>query len=145
MPSRYALIAGLLAVASQSGAADVPQCLSEFKAEEARIVREAGRAATANPPGGDLKAQQQIVQAVHAALEAAAKRADDCNRRSRPAISQDAIARMNQCALKADQEMDALQRAYNKIQNPSFAEQTAMRNEGSRVSDQRMACMKKAQ
>ena len=36
-------------------------------------------------------------------------------------------------------------RAYNKIQNPSFAEQTAMRNEGSRVSDQRMACMKKAQ
>jgi hypothetical protein len=50
---------------------------------------------------------------------------------------------MNQCALKADQEMDALQRAYNKIQNPSFARRDAQRRQP--CPDQRMACMKKAQ
>ena len=146
MLNRCFLFMGLMALAGSCGAADDPKCLAEFKAEEARITREAERAAAANPPArGDLKAQQQIMQPVYAGLEAAARRADECNRRSRPPLSQDAVARMYECARKADQEMDVVRRNYSNIQKPSFAEQTAMRNESERISDQRMACMQKAQ
>jgi hypothetical protein len=41
--------------------------------------------------------------------------------------------------------MDVVRRNYSNIQKPSFAEQTAMRNESERISDQRMACMQKAE
>ena len=146
MLNRGLLFMSLMALAGLCGAADDPKCLAEFKAEEARITREAERAAAANPPArGDLKAQQQMMQPVHAALEAAARRAEDCNRRRRPPLSQDASARMNECARKADQEMDALRRKYSGIQKPTFAEQTAERDESLRIADQRMACMQKAE
>lgn len=146
MLNRCLLFMGLMAWAGLCGAADDPKCLAEYKAEEARITREAERAAAANPPArGDLKAQQQIMQPAYAGLEAAARRAEECNRRSRPPLSQDATARMNECARKADQEMDGVRQKYSAIQKPTFAEQTAMRNESERISDQRMACMQKAQ
>lgn len=146
MRNRWFLIAALIGWAGSCGAADDPKCLAEYQAEEARITREAERAAAANPPArGDLKAQQQIMQPVYAGLEAAARRAEACNRRSRPPLSQDATARMNECARKADQEMDGVRQKYSAIQRPTFAEQTAKRNEIERISDQRMACMQKAQ
>ena len=146
MLNRCLLFMGLMAWAGLCRAADDPKCLAEFKAEEARITREAERAAAANPPArGDLKAQQQIMQPVYEGLEAAARRAEECNRRSRPKPSQDALARMNECARKADQEMEAVRRKYSGIPKPSFAEQTAEREESLRIADQRMACMQKAQ
>jgi hypothetical protein len=146
MLNRCFLFMGLMAWAGLCGAADDPKCLAEFKAEEARIIREAERAAATNPPArGDLKAQQQIMQPVYAGLEAAARRAEECNRRSRPPLPQDATARMNECARKADQEMDVVLQKYSNIQKPTFVEQTTKRNEIQRVSDQRMACMQKAE
>ena len=45
----------------------------------------------------------------------------------------------------ADQQMDALRRKYSGIQKPTFAEQTAERDESLRIADQRMACMQKAE
>lgn len=146
MLNRGLLFMSLMALAGLCGAADDPKCLAEFKAEEARITREVERAVSANPPArGDLKAQQQIMQPVYERLEAAARRAEECNRRSRPKPSQDALARMNECVRKADQEMDALRRKYSGIQKPTFAEQTAERDESLRIADQRMACMQKAE
>lgn len=124
-------------------AADDPQCLAEYKAEEVRITREAERKAAANPPGKDTGAQQRLMAEVHDGLKAAAERAERCNRARRPPPPADANQRMKQCADRADQQMMELRQRYAGQSKLSFEEQTTIRNEEDRIATARMDCMQK--
>jgi len=133
----------LAALAGPAAAADDAQCLAEYKAEEARITREAERKAAANPPGNDTGAQQRLMAGVHDALKAAADRAERCNRERHPPPPADAKQRMQHCANRADQQMLELRQRYAGQSKLSFEEQTTIRNEENRIATARMDCMQK--
>lgn len=143
-PDKPLLFVLLVGFAWHAGAADNPRCLAEYKAEEARIIRDAERVGAANPPGRDVKAQQQSMLPVHDALKAAAERAERCNRSSRPTPSPDTNMRLTQCAEKASQQIEGLHRNYANRTNLSRNEQMALRNEENRITEERMNCMQKA-
>lgn len=134
----------LIGFAWHASAADNPRCLAEYEAEEARIMRDLDRAVAANPPGRDVKAQRQLMLPVHDALKAAAERAEQCNRSSRPPLSADANIRLMQCADKANQQLEGLRRSYANRTNLSRNEQMALREEENRIAEERMNCMQKA-
>ena len=131
------------ALAVPAAAADDPQCLAEYKADEARITREAERKAAANPPGNDTSAQQRLMAGVHDGLKAAAERAERCNRAHRPPPPADANQRMKQCADRADQQVDELRRRYTGRSSLTREEQTTIRDEQDRIATMRMDCMQK--
>ncbi len=143
------LLNALAGFASLSFAADDPRCLAEYKAEEARILRDAGQAAKANPPGRDLKAQQQLMTPVHDALKAAAEKAENCNREARSAAYRDNKAaidlRTRQCTEKADRQLDELRQRSAGRADLSRSEQIALRTGQDRILDERMECLRKAQ
>ena len=141
-------VIAVIECASLSFAAEDPRCIAEFKAEEARIVRDAGQAAAANPPGRDPKAQQQFMIPIHDALKAAAERAEKCLEDSRRAFYRENSAtidlRIKQCADKADRQVSELRQRSAGRAGLSFSEQTALRNEENRISEERMECMRRA-
>jgi hypothetical protein len=138
----------LAGFASLSFAAEDPRCIAEFKAEEARIVREAGQADAVNPPGRDPEAQQQFMIPIHDALKAAAERAKKCQEDSRRAFYRENSAaidlRIKQCADKADRQISELRQRSAGRAGLSFSEQTALRSEENRISEERMECMRRA-
>lgn len=140
-PLLFIIIAGF---AWHASAADNPKCIAEYKAEVARITRDAERAATANPPGRDVKAQQQLMLPVQDALKAAAERAEQCNRSIRPSQSPDANVRLMQCADNASQQIEELHRGYANRTNLSHNEQMVLRTEENRIYEERMNCMQNA-
>lgn len=133
----------LATLAGPASAADDPQCLAEYKAEEARITREAERKAATNPPGKDSGAQQQLMAEVHDGLKAAAERAERCNRTRRPPPPANANQRMKQCADHADQQMMELHQRHAGKSKLSFEEQKTIRSEEDRITTARMDCMQK--
>lgn len=143
------LVNALAGFASLSFAADDPRCLAEYKAEEARIMRDAGQAARTNPPGRDLKAQQQIMIPVHDALKAASEKAENCNREARAAAYRDNKAaidlRTRQCTEKADRQLDELRKRSGGRADLSRDEQIAQRSGENRILDERMECLRKVQ
>lgn len=139
----------LAGFASLALAADDPRCLAEYKAEEARIMRDAEQAAKANPPGRDLKAQQQLMTPVHDALKAAGEKADKCNRDARSAAYRDNQAaidlRTRQCTEKADRQLDEMRKRSAGRAGLSRDEQIAQRSAQDRILDERMDCLRKVQ
>jgi hypothetical protein len=81
---------------------------------------------------------------VHDALKAAAERAEQCNRSSRPPLSPDTNIRLTQCTEKASRQIEGLHRNYANRTNLSRNEQMALRNEENRITEERMNCMQKA-
>ena len=142
-------VIALLESASPAFAADDPRCLAEYVAEEARILRNAGQAAAANPPGSDRKAQQQLMIPVHDALKGAAERAEKCRQDSRRAAYRENAAAIDpgvrQCSDKAERQLAELGKRRAGRAGLSRDEQEALRNEESRISGERMECMRKVQ
>jgi hypothetical protein len=138
----------LLGFASLSSAADNSDCLAEYNAEVARITRDAERAAATNPPGRDIKAQQQLLIPVYDALKAAAERASQCEDKSRGETSSPISAAANllakQCIDKADQQITELRQRNAGLTNLSRGEQMALRNEENRIEEERMDCLRQA-
>ena len=143
------LVYALVGFASLSFGADDPRCLAEYTAAEARILRDAGQAAKANPAGNDLKAQQQLMIPVHAALKAVAEKAENCNREARGAAYRDNKAaidlRTRQCTEKADRQLAELQQRSAGRSGSSRDEQIAVRTEQDRIVNERMDCLRKLQ
>lgn len=138
----------VIACASLSFAAEDPRCITEYKAEEARIVRNAGQAAVANPPGSDPEAQRQFMIPVHDALKAAAERAEKCLEDSRRATYRENSATINfrtqQCIDKADRQISELRQRAAGRAGLSHLEQTALRDEEVRISEERTGCIRRA-
>ncbi len=137
----------LIACASLSFAAEDPRCIAEYEAEEARIMREAGKAAVVSSPGRDPKAQQQFMIPIHEALKAAGERAEKCLEESRRAASRENAATINlrtkQCIDNANRQIADLQKRGSARAGLSPGEQTALRNEENRIFEERIECLRK--
>ena len=124
--------------------ADPARCRTAYDAEVARIEREA--LPHAPPPGSDVRTQQQFMAGVHARLEAAARRAEQCEQASRPkpdaAARQATQIRQQQCAELADREY-AMLRQRGGGNSPE--QQRDRREAEMRIMDERMACMRNAE
>ena len=81
---------------------------------------------------------------VHEALKAAAERAEQCNRGSRPPISAASNIREKQCVDKANQQIAELSQRNANRTNLSRGEQMAQRDEETRITEERMNCMRKS-
>lgn len=138
------LLLGLLLPTTSASAAE-SRCAAEFKAESDRISREAERKAAANPPGRDLESQRQFMAPIHAALKAAADRAQECEDRERRAAGPSAPAavarREMDCNIRAEQEMDYLKRQREMRKNSTATEQSAFRDAETRIAENRRTCM----
>jgi hypothetical protein len=121
------------------------RCEAAFKAESDRISREAERKAAANPPGRNLESQRQFMEPIHAALKAAADRAQECEERERRAAGPSAPAavarREMDCNIRAEQETEYLRRQREMRKNPTATEQSAFRDAETRIAENRRACM----
>lgn len=137
----------LLGFAPISFAADNPVCLEEYKSEIARIGLDAERKARANPPGRDLKAQQQFMIPVNAAMQAAVERVRQCEEKARgaaPAPSATANLRAKQCIDQADRQITELRQRNAGRNNLSRGEQMALRDEENRIDESRSDCLRQA-
>ncbi len=126
------------ATAQPAFAAEDPKCMARFDAERARIEREA--AATA-PKASDLPAYQRWSASLHAALEAAGREAEACNKRSTPPLSTQERSSLDACLAKAAGRYDAAAKPF-KGRTLSMAEQTSLRAMEQQVLDERAACTK---
>jgi hypothetical protein len=82
MKTALALACALLLATTVQAQTGESRCVTDFRAEQARIEREA--MARAPAPGSDQATQQRFMQGVHTQLKAAADRAEACEAASRP-------------------------------------------------------------
>lgn len=106
---------------------------------------QAERDARANPPGRDLEAQRRLMTPVHAALKAAADKAEQCEKASRSArAGPEADRRAKACTDRAQAQATELQQRYAARTDLSRAEQAARRDEENRMVEERMNCLREA-
>jgi hypothetical protein len=137
-----ALLACLECAALSCAAAPADdRCLAAYDAESTRIQREF----TARPPAREPAAQQQWSRELHDALEGAARRARQCQEDSRPkpgsAEFQQEADRAQQCVAQSQRRIAEVDRRYQG-RSPGGAEQTARRDEETRIIDERMECLR---
>ncbi|MCZ8252197.1 MAG: hypothetical protein O9318_06985 [Hylemonella sp.] len=142
MKTALALASALLLAAAAQAQTGESRCTQDFKAEQARIEREA--MARAPAPGSDQATQQRFMQGVHAQLQAAAARAEACEAATRPqpgsAAAQAIAAKQQQCTDMAKRELDQIKLPPQ----PSFEQQRAYREAETRILDARMDCLRRA-
>jgi len=112
--------------------------MARFQAERVRIEREA--AATA-PKASDQPAYQRWSANLHAALEAAGREAEACNKRSRPAPTQQELSKLDACLAAASGRLAEAGKRYQG-RTLSMDEQRAQRSDEQRALDERDACMR---
>ncbi len=121
-----------------AGAQD--ECTAQGEAEQDRIVREF----SGQPPArGDKDAEIAWSRKLHAALEANAKRAEDCVRANRAAISPAAAAKEAECVAGSNRRADELADRY-RGRTLTAQEQATRRAEEQRLHEERMSCTNRA-
>ncbi|MES2413819.1 MAG: hypothetical protein V4614_08450 [Pseudomonadota bacterium] len=126
---------GMLPMVAHAQGDDV--CIRQFKVERDRIEREMTRQV---PPKGDRDAEMQWSKKLHAALELAGNNAERCRERNTPKLSAAEVAAVENCLTRNLRAGDEIQKRYSG-RTLSFAEQTALRGEETRLIDDRRACM----
>lgn len=116
-------------------------CDARGVAEQVEIEREFSRN---RPPSGDKDAELAWAKNLDSALAAAANRAEDCSRANKKATGPTAAQNEQQCAAKASQQADELDKKY-RGRTLSAEEQAARRSEENRLLEERMACMRNVQ
>ena len=143
MKTALALACALLLATTVQAQTGESRCITQLKAEQARIEREA--MARAPAPGSDQATQQRFMQGVHTQLNAAADRAEACEAASRPKAgspaTQAAAVRAQQCTDTANRELDQIKLPPQA----SFEQQRTYREAQTRILDARMACLRRAQ
>jgi hypothetical protein len=125
-------LAALIPVASPAQ----DRCTVQGQADQVRIEREfSGQ----RPARGDKEAELTWSKNLNAALAAAAKRAEDCSRASKPAVAPAASARVEECLADVRRRTDDLNRR-DRGRTLTLQEQTARRSEDERLLDEYMAC-----
>ncbi len=121
-------------------AAAQDKCTAQGAAEQDRIVREF----SSRPPAkGDKDAELTWSRNLHAALAAAAKRAEDCTRSNRAAVPPAVAAKEQECIAGVSRRTDELNKRY-RGRTLSTQEQVTRRSEEDHLLEERMACMNRA-
>jgi len=116
------------------------ECTAQGEAEQKRIVQEFSRQV---PAKGDKDAELAWSKKLNAALEAAAKRAEDCTRSNRRAIPPATAAKEQECIAGVNRRTDDLDKRY-RGRTLSAQEQATRRSEEDRLLEDRMSCINRA-
>ena len=138
-PAMRTLIASLLlslALLQFSEAHANQRCASQLQAEQARIERDFARD---RPPKSDKVASERWANNMHAALNAAGKQAEACERQSTPALTPDRRKTLDDCLARNSAKADEVQRRYASTK-PTREEQAKQRADLDEVHQQRIAC-----
>lgn len=114
----------------------VQRCADQLQADQTRIQREFVRE---RPSQADKAAFENWAIRFHAALNAAGRAAEACERASQPALTPERRATLEACIANVSVKSEALERQYAG-RNLSFEEQTALRTARLELHDQRIAC-----
>ncbi|WP_305717471.1 hypothetical protein [Hydrogenophaga sp.] len=128
----------LLAAGAAHGAesAAVQRCIDQFQAEQNRIEREFRRT---RPPETDRAAFERWANNLHAALNAAGRAAEACERRSQPALTPERLTTLEACMAQVAAQSEALERRYAG-RTLSREEQSQLRAEQLALHERRIAC-----
>lgn len=128
----------LLAAGAVHGAesAAVQRCIDQFQAEQSRIEQAFRRT---RPPESDRVAFERWANNLHAAIDAAGRAAEACERRSQPALTPERLAALEACIARVAAQSEALERRYAG-RTLSREEQSQLRAEQLALHEQRIAC-----
>jgi hypothetical protein len=116
------------------------KCTVQGEAEQNRIVREF----SGQPPAkGDKDAEITWSKNLHAALAAAAKRAEDCARSNKSAIPPATAAKAQECIAGNNRRADEFDKRY-RGRTLTAPEQATRRAEEQRLIEERMSCTNRA-
>lgn len=138
MPLNLLMFVLLVMVGAAHGAetAAVQRCAAQLQAEQTRIERDFSRD---RPPASDKAAYDRWAQNFHAALNAAGRAAESCERQSQPVMTPDRRAALDACLSKAASQLAQVDRQYAG-RTPSLEDQAKMRAEYQALHEQRIAC-----
>lgn len=113
-----------------------PRCAAQLRAEQLRIEREFARD---RPEKTDKAATERWAANMHAALQAAGKQAESCQRASAPPVTQGQSKALDNCQAASHAKADEIRRKYAN-RGSSREEQARERAELEQLQDQRIAC-----
>lgn len=128
----------LLAAGTTHGAEPtaVQRCAAQLQAEQARIERDFTRD---RPPQSDKVAFERWSRNLHAALNAAGKAAESCERQSHPALTPERRTTLEACISRVSAKSEEVNRRFAG-RTLSRDEQARLRAEQLELHDQRIAC-----
>jgi hypothetical protein len=128
----------LLVAGSAQGAEPKAQekCITQLQAEQVRIERDFARD---RPPASDKTANERWVKNLHAALTAAGKAAESCERQSKPAMTSTHRSTLEACIAQVGSRSQEVERRYSG-RTLSREEQERLRSEHQALHEQRIAC-----
>lgn len=112
------------------------RCLSQLQTDQSRIQRDFVRE---RPPASDKAAYDRWASSFHAALNAAGKAAEECERKARPALTPERRTTLDTCISQVAGKSQDIDRRYAG-RTLSREEQAKMREEYQALHDQRIAC-----
>lgn len=134
---RALALAVLAAGTAQSAEAQAAQrCAAQLQFEQARIERDFSRE---RPPQSDRVAFERWSKNMHAALNAAGRSAEDCERQSQPALAPDRRSTLEACIARVTAKSDEVSRRYAG-RTLSREEQSQVRAAQLDLHEQRIAC-----
>lgn len=130
--NKLLLLAALLPLAATAQ----DKCTVQGQVEQDRVVREySGQ----RPAKGDREAELTWSRNMNSALAAAAKRAEECTRSSKPATPAAAAMKQEDCIAGAVRGVTDLEKRYQG-RTLTSQEQATKRSEEQRLIEQRMSC-----
>ncbi len=133
-PFGFVVLAMLLAQSSEVHANK--RCAAQLQAEQSRIERDFARN---RPPQSDKAAYDRWANNMHAALNAAGKEAESCERDSAPSLTPDRRKALDDCLARNSAKTDEVFRKYSSPK-PTREEQAKQRAELEELHQQRIAC-----
>lgn len=131
-------LALLVAAAGTAQGAEpaVQRCAAQLQAEQARIERDFSRE---RPPESDRVAFERWAKNMHAALNAAGRSAESCERQSQPAMTPERRSTLETCIARVSAKSDEVNRRYSG-RTLSREEQAQLRAAQLDLHEQRIAC-----
>jgi hypothetical protein len=128
----------LFAAGATNGAEPKPaqRCIAQLQAEQARIERDFTRD---RPSESDKVAFDRWTRNLHAALNAAGKAAESCERQSQPALTPERRSTLEACVSRVSAKSEEVNRRFAG-RTLSRDEQSKLRAEQVELHEHRIAC-----
>lgn len=136
MRTRFVFLLLAVALVQSAEVQARPRCAAQLQAEQLRIERDFARD---RPPNSDKVAFERWANNMHAALNAAGKQAEACERESTPSLTPDRRKTLETCLAGNSAKTDEVLRKYSGPR-PMREEQAKQRAELEELHQQRIAC-----
>lgn len=136
LPLSLALLVAAAGTAQGAEPLAVQRCAAQLQSEQARIERDFARE---RPPESDRVAFERWSKNMHAALNAAGRSAEACERQSQPAMTPERRSTLETCISRVTTKSDEVNRRYSG-RTLSREEQAQLRAAQLDLHEQRIAC-----